>query len=476
MATEVIMPKAGMAMEKGTVIQWFKKPGEYVEAGEPLLEIETDKVAMEVEAEVSGYLLKILHDAGDEVEVIKPIGFIGEQGEEPPAAGGSDAPADSSASGATGEKGATAGASQEPSGATASETGGGAPTATGGSPAKAAGGATNGKVPSTPAAKRRAGELGVSVTEASATGTWGEVRLRDVERLAETGEPGEVTVAGKRISPLARKLAEERGIDISSVEGSGPGGRILKRDVSEQGRPVAAAGSSGAAITGETGERKPLKGMRKTIAERMHQSHMTVPPVTLNRKVTVDALLSLRKRLNEEMETKISINDFIVKAVALALKDAPYMRTTIEGDELVEMREINIGIAVALEEGLMVPVVRNADAITLSALSDRSKDLARRARDRKLEPDELQGGSFTVTNLGMFGITSFTPIVNLPQSAILGVNSAEEELYLEGGEVKSHKVMTLSLTIDHRVIDGAQGAIFLDRLAKLIEAPMRILV
>ncbi len=208
----------------------------------------------------------------------------------------------------------------------------------------------------------------------------------------------------------------------------------------------------------------------------MHQSHMSVPPVTLNRKVVVDELLGLRKRLNEEMDSRISINDFIVKAVAVALKEAPYMRTTIEGRELVEMREINIGIAVALEEGLMVPVVRNVDTITLSALSDRSKDLARRARDRKLDPDELRGGSFTVTNLGMYGITSFTPIVNLPESAILGVNTVEEELFLEQGEVKSRKVMTLSLTIDHRVIDGAQGAIFLDKLAKLIETPVTILV
>jgi hypothetical protein len=152
------------------------------------------------------------------------------------------------------------------------------------------------------------------------------------------------------------------------------------------------------------------------------------------------------------------------------------MRTAIDGNELVENQEINIGIAVALEEGLLVPVVKKVDTMTLSELSDRSKDLARRARERKLEPDELQGGSFTVTNLGMFGISSFTPIINLPQSAILGVNAAEDELYLDNGEVRSKKVMTLSLTIDHRVIDGAQGAVFLNDLAQLIEAPLKILI
>ncbi|MFW6329650.1 MAG: dihydrolipoamide acetyltransferase family protein [Alkalispirochaetaceae bacterium] len=469
MATEVIMPKAGMAMEKGTVIQWFKKPGEYVEAGEPLLEIETDKVAMEVEAEVSGYLLKILHEAGDEVEVIEPIGYIGEEGETAPEGVGASAPAAGSAEPSPGTRDTPVAGSTEPSPGTSSSV---APS-------------TNGKVPATPAARRRAGELGVTVAEASATGSWGEVRLRDVERLAGEGEEGELTVEGVRISPLAKKLAEERRIDLSRVEGSGPGGRILKRDVAEQGQPAPTASAGPTArsaapaavpVTQESAERSPLKGMRKTISERMHQSHMSVPPVTLNRKVVVDELLALRKRLNEEMDSRISINDFIVKAVAVALKEAPYMRTTIEGRELVEMREINIGIAVALEEGLMVPVVRNVDTITLSALSDRSKDLARRARDRKLDPDELRGGSFTVTNLGMYGITSFTPIVNLPESAILGVNTVEEELFLEQGEVKSRKVMTLSLTIDHRVIDGAQGAIFLDKLAKLIETPVTILV
>ncbi len=474
MATEVIMPKAGMAMEKGTVIQWFKKPGDYVEAGEPLLEIETDKVAMEVEAEVSGYLLKILHDEGDEVEVIKTIGYIGEKDEAPPEGDASAAAASEGAAPAAEEAAPAAEAAGEPEG----EGGAGNKLASGARAAGATGVA--GKVAATPAARRRAEELGVSLSEAAASGQWGEVRLRDVEALGE--ESGEVTVAGMRVSPLAKKLAEEKGIDLATVQGSGPGGRVLKRDVAEQGRPVGApaagvAPSTASLPVGQEGaQRKPLKGMRKIISERMLQSHHTVPPVTLNRKVQVDGLFNLRKQINEEGDIKVSLNDLIVKAVAVALKDAPYMRTTIQGSELVEMQEINIGIAVALEEGLLVPVVRNVDTLPLSLLSKRSKDLAQRARDRKLEPDELQGGSFTVTNLGMYGISSFTPIVNLPQSAILGVNAAEEELYLQDGEVRSRKVMTLSLTIDHRVIDGAQGAIFLDSLARLIENPVKILL
>ena len=476
MATEVIMPKAGMAMERGTVIQWFKKPGDYVEAGEPLLEIETDKVAMEVEAEVSGFLLSILHDAGDEVEVIKTIGYIGEKGEAPPTgeAGGSEGGAGADSSGAETE-------APQPENKEATSGGEGATTQDAGDDAEPAGtGVPDGKIAATPAARRRAEELGLSLSAATATGNWGEVRERDVEAAGRSGSGAE-----PQVSPLARKLAQDEGVDLATVTGTGPGGRIVKRDVIAAAERAPASGGAGApagaatgaaAATPSEGERKPLRGMRKTIAERMLESHQTVPPVTLNRKVRVSTLFALREQINSEVEERISLNDFIVKAVAKALVDAPYMRTILQGDELVELPEINIGIAVALEEGLLVPVVRNVDRLTLAELSIQGKDLARRARERKLEAHELQNGCFTVTNLGMFGISSFTPIINLPQSAILGVNGAEDELYLEEGEVKSRKVMTLSLTIDHRIIDGAQGAIFLDKLAKLLENPMTILI
>jgi pyruvate dehydrogenase E2 component (dihydrolipoamide acetyltransferase) len=470
MATEVIMPKAGMAMERGTIIQWFKKPGDYVEAGEPLLEIETDKVAMEVESEVSGYLLTVLHREGDEVEVIKPIGYIGEKDEEPPKAARVQ---DHTTPGPTSADKIDHADNRESQGA-------------GNSKADLsgidhqAGRADPDRVKATPAARRRSWELGLSLDVAEPTGSWGEIRLRDIEKLASDVPSPTADTEKVKTSPLAKKLAEQESIDLSGMVGSGPGGRIIKRDIAEQSdlragledRPP----TPSAQFTGQTVDRQRLKGIRKIIAERMSQSHCIVPPVTLNRNIRVDALFDLRRQINEELEAKVSITDIIVKAVAIALIDSPYMRTTIEGSELVQMNEINIGIAVALEEGLLVPVVRNADNLSLLSLSKEANRLTTLAKVRKLDPDELQGAAFTVTNLGMYGIHSFNPIINLPQSGILGVGAASDELYLEDGEVQCKKVMTLSLTIDHRVVDGAQGALFLDKIAQLLEKPLKIIV
>lgn len=431
MATEVIMPKAGMAMERGTVIQWYKKPGDYVNAGEPLLEIETDKVAMEVEAEVSGYLLSILHDAGDEVDVIKTIGYIGEKDETPPVSFENATAPDRSTP--TPKLASTPSAPTEP----------------------ATGSAHTGPVKATPAARRIAGEKGIELASVPPSGQWGEVRVRDIETAAGSAAGSQEP----RISPLARKMAEERGVDPAAVRGSGPGGRILKRDVG-----------------GAAEQTTPLKGIRKVIAERMAASHQTIPPVTLNRKVVVSQLLAMREEINEGSDVRVSLTDLLVVATARALRDAPYMRTTVRDGNLVTFTDINIGIAVALEDGLVVPVIRNADSATLSEVARSRIDLATRSREGKLTPDDLHGATFTITNLGMFGITSFTPIIDLPQAAILGVNTVEDELYIDGDSIESRKVMTLSLTIDHRVIDGAQGAIFLNSFSALIEKPVRILV
>jgi len=471
MATEVIMPKAGMAMERGTVIQWFRNVGDRVEAGEPLLEIETDKVAMEVEAEVSGYLLATLYHEGDEVPVITTIGYIGEEGETPPE------------SGTSGSSGTSESGSSEPSGVTATAQPGsggvGGTTGTAGDPVAAAAegplARRGGTIPATPAARRRAGETETPLEEVSPSGTHGEVRLRDVEAyLAESGTAGGTV---PHASSLARKIAEERGIDLAGIPGSGPGGRIVKRDLLE----ASAAGVAGGGNHSERGvHRTPLRGMRRAIAAKMSESHRTVPPVTLNRPVDVDAFLDLRKQINAalaEGQQRVSVTDMLVKVVALALRDAPYMRTAIDGEELVTTERIDIGIAVALEEGLIVPVLRDADSKPLSAIAAERTDLAERARARSVTPDEVQGATFTITNLGMLGITSFTPIVNTPESGILGVNATEERLYLdEEGAVRRKRVMTLSLTIDHRIVDGAQGAIFLQSLAELIENPIRIFV
>lgn len=459
MATSVIMPKAGMAMETGTILRWLKKVGDPVTVGEPILEIQTDKVAMEVEAEVSGFLIEILHKEGDEVPVTTPIGTIGAKGEKPQAA----APA-------AGEPAATV-----PTAAVAVAKAADSKPAAGAAPSGPAG-----SLMATPAARARAAELGVSLESAQPTGTSGEIKLRDIEALAASSR-------GAPVSPLARKIAEQGGVDAASLTGTGPGGRVVRQDVERAlgGVTGLAAAAPAASVPGADVTRTPLIGTRKIIAQRMLQSHLSIPQVTLDAVADVTSLLALRGRINEDVAAsranadaavKFSVNDFILKAVAKALVDSPYVLRSIDGDSIVQYNAINVGMAVATDAGLLVPVVRGADKLTLSAIAAQTSDLARRARDKKLKPDEMSGGTFTVTNLGMYGITSFTPLVNPPEGAILGVNAARTEVYLEAGQPKERKVMTLSLSIDHRVIDGAQGALFLQKLVALLENPYRILV
>jgi pyruvate dehydrogenase E2 component (dihydrolipoamide acetyltransferase) len=446
MATSVIMPKAGMAMETGTVIRWFKAVGDPVVAGEPLLEIQTDKVAMEVEAEVSGYLLTVLRKPGDEVAVTETIAFIGAKDEKPP----------------------TAAAAPVLSGEQRRVEAAQAPAA----PVSALPMEKSGKLMATPAARRRAAELGVPLETATATGPQGEVRLRDVEALAGSRRPGGV-------SPLARRIAEQEGLDPGSLTGSGPGGRILRQDVTlalSNKLPSAVTGAASTGGTGQEATRTPLSGARKIIAQRMMQSHLSIPQFTLDTQADVTSLLALRNRINEEAGLTISVNDFIMKATAVALVDAKYMLRSIEGEEMVEYHVVNLGIAVALETGLIVPVIRGADKLTLSALAQQSADIIGRARAHKLTPDEMTGGTFTVSNLGMYGITSFTPLINPPEGAILGVNAARTDVYLDAGQPKERMLITLSLSVDHRVIDGAQGALFLQKLVALLENPYRALI
>lgn len=451
MAYSIIMPKAGMAMEVGTVIRWLKDVGDPVKAGEPLLEIETDKVAMEVESEVSGYLLKIVHPAGDEVRVTETIGFIGQEGESFEAA----------------EKQASPGPPLPNAAKAAVPTTG----------ADDSNGSTSEirirekrTVAATPAARRRAREQGIEISGLAPSGAHGEVKLRDLQNAAQT--------TGRSVSHLARAVAEKEGLNPTSLEGSGPQGRIVRGDVIQA---LSDLGGSRAVSRGvETDKSEahtPLSGMRKVIADRMTESHLAIPPVTINTPADVTALLKLREEINDgNGDLKISINDLVLRATAVALTGARYMLRTIDGSDIVDRSSINVGMAVAAESGLLVPVIRDADKLTLSALSRRAASLAARARQRALSPDDLSGGTFTVTNLGMYGTTSFTPIIYPSQSAILGVNAARGELILQDGRVQERKVMTLSLTIDHRIIDGAQGAVFLQSLVALLERPLKILI
>lgn len=421
MATEIKMPQLGLTMEEGTVERWLKSVGDEIKAGEPILEITTDKLTNEVEAETDGILLKIVADEGTDVPVQGILGYIGQAGESIDAAG-------------------------------APET----------------------LVPA-------AAPAAASVPEAAVI----------VPAVTENGKK-------VRISPLARKIAIQKGIDYTVLKGTGPGGRIIKRDVlAAENAPTAAAKKSPEAPSSEaapkaqaSGSMFPVKnlelmegdtteklsGMRKVVAQRMYTSAVEIPAVTQTVKADVTKLMALRQRLKEEGR-HFAVNDWILKAVAKALKKHPEMLVSLDGETIIHRAHINLGMAVALDSGLIVPVIRDADTLGLEALSEKAKDLANRARSNQLGADEYKGSTFTVSNLGMFGVESFSPIINQPDAAILGVCCTEDELVMEDdGTITKHQVMRISLTFDHRLVDGAVAAKFEMTIRDLLENPMDILL
>ena len=303
---------------------------------------------------------------------------------------------------------------------------------------------------------------------------------REVAVKSETLAP--VTSAGGRvkISPLAKKTAEKMGIDYTSLAGSGPGGRIIQQDVLDAKDKVVVKEEKAPVQIVQEDKKEGgtvLKGMRKVVAERMLQSHLEIPPVTQNMKIDVTKLIEFRKSVNETREEKkFSINDFVLKAVAKALAKNPHIMVSLIDGQIFQNSNVNIGMAVSTDTGLIVPVINDADKLSLEALSSKAKDLALRARENKLDMDEYKGSTFTVSNLGMFGVESFTPIINQPDAAILGVCSVEDELALEDGVVVQKKKMKISLTYDHRLLDGAVAAKFQQEIKKLLENPMEILL
>lgn len=304
--------------------------------------------------------------------------------------------------------------------------------------------------------------------------------------------PAPVAAGGARIriSPLARKTAAKLGVDVSGIVGSGPSGRIRQQDVLAAAKapkaaaPVAAEPAPAAKPVSKTGLElmegdtvSKLAGMRKVVAQRMLQSHTEIPPVTQNTKVDVTELMKFRKMLLAETGNKYSVNDLILKATAKCLRQHPEVLVSLDGDQIIQRAHVNLGMAVALDAGLIVPVIRDADRMGLDALSAAAKDLASRAKGNKLTPDEYKGSTFSVSNLGMFGIETFTPIVNQPDAAILGVCAVEDELVMDDeGNISKHQVMRLSFTYDHRLIDGAVAAKFVMALRDLLEKPMSIIL
>ena len=460
MAFEIIMPKLGVDMQEGEIIEWKKQEGDVVNEGDILLEIMSDKTNMELEAEDSGVLLKITRQAGETVPVTEVIGYIGAEGE---------VVADNVASAPAAEP-----APKVEEVATVE-----APVVATQAPVVHEGG----KVRATPKARKVARELGIDLTQVPGTGAKGRVHADDVENFKG---------AQPKATPLARKIAADLGIDLATVSGTGFGGKITKEDVlaisaSAQVKEAAAAPVIEAKpekVLPEGVEVIPMSAMRKAISKGMTHSYLTAPTFTLNYDVDMTNLMALRKQVLDPIMNKtgmkVTFTDLIGLAVVRTLmkEEHRYLNASLIDDaQNIELHKfVNLGIAVGLDDGLIVPVVHGADKMSLSEFVVASKDVIKKAQAGKLKAAEMSGSTFSITNLGMFGTKSFNPIINQPNSAILGVSATIQTPVVVDGEVVVRPIMGLCLTIDHRIVDGMNGAKFMVDLKHLIENPMELLI
>jgi pyruvate dehydrogenase E2 component (dihydrolipoamide acetyltransferase) len=439
---DVLMPQLGETVAEGKITKWFVAQGTAVKPGDNLFEIETDKVSMEVPSITTGTLTEIRVQAG----AVAPVGAI--------------------VAIIAGEGGATASA-----------------------PAAAA-------APPPPAAPKAPPATFAAVPQQQAPKPSGPLDpFFEVRTPSRNFGPAKTT-GGTSVTPLARRLAGENSIDLSRVSGSGPRGRIVAADVekaigSGAGRAAAPAMATGASAEqvkalyqGVDFEEVPLDGMRKTIATRLVEAKQTIPHFYLTSDVTMDALTRLREEANagapkagEAAAYKLSVNDFVIKALALALQRVPAANAVWAGDRILRFKHSDVGVAVALEGGLLTPVIRNAEQKSLSAISNEMKDLAARAKDKKLKPAEYQGGAAAISNLGMYGVREFSAIINPPHATILAVGASQRRpIEAEDGSVKFVSQMTATLSCDHRVVDGALGAQLLAAFKALLENPVMMLV
>ncbi len=485
MPREIYLVKVGMSMTEGMVSEWFIPDGGEVKKGELVYALETEKVNLDVDAEYDG-IVKHMVGVGVTLEPGDVVGYIFEAGEEIPDDFGA-APAAEPAPAAVPEP--VAAAVPEPVAAAAPEPVAAAPIAAA-APVNASSTGADGRIKSSPAARRLARELGVDYTLVAGTGPNGRIVEADVQAAANAGvsaAPVASQISAQpsgpepKASPLAKRIAAERGIDLRSVRGTGPGGRIVQSDVEGAGVAAspAAAGASAAVAGPARGETIPVKGMRKTIASRMHHSLMESAQLTMDMEILMDDAVKMRNSLVEEWAdegVKPTYTDLVIRACAKALALRPMMNSQFTGDQITVMPEINVGMAVALPEGLVVPVIRHVDQLSLKELARESSRLAIAARDGALGLDDYAGGTFTVSALGMYGVDSFTPIINEPQTGIMGVNRLYDGVEWDGDKPVKTKKMNLSLTWDHRTLDGAPAAEYLVEVKKLLEAPFRLLV
>ncbi len=444
MPTNIIMPALEMAQETGKVVRWLKRPGDTVRKGEPIVEIETDKVTVEIEAPASGVLRDVTANEGDVVPVGRTIALIT----------------------AAGEAASTVAAMSVMPPASAA--------ATGSVPAPpASGGASTGTVKASPLARRIAEQHGVDlgrVTTAS-----GRIEKADVLAYVESRRP---TAGGNgpaarlaAASPKARRLAAERGLDVGALRGSGPGGAVLADDVPVAARPAATAAPSAPR------ESAPSVGtVWRIMAERMTTSWTTAPHFYLVREVNVTRLASWLDQARTQTGAHVTYTDLLIKLVAAAISRHPRVNASWKDGTIVQSSDINVGLAVAIDDGLVVPVIHRADTLHLPELAARRADIVSRAQAGKLRPADIQGGGFTISNLGMFGVDAFSAIVNPPQAAILAVGRIADRVVALHGQPVVQPTLVLTLSCDHRALDGARAAQFLGTLADLVEEPLALLV
>ncbi len=438
MPIEITMPKLSDTMTDGTLVKWLKKENEKIKPGDVIAEVETDKATQELEAFEPGTVAKLMAKEGDKVPVGGLIVVLAKPDEDVAAIAK-----------AAGGKSGAAPAAAAPA----------APTAT--PPAAPA------TTPASPPAPVMAPVSAPAPAPVPMS-------------AAQSGRPA-------RSSPLARKIAAEKGVDVNSLQGTGPDGRIIKRDVlaagTTAGKPAAASAAkpptAAPALPAAKLEAKtiPLSNMRQTIARRLLQAKQTVPHFYVSIDIVMDALLNLRKAANEQLApTKLTVTDFIARAVASAVVQAPGVNASFTDTAIIQHGSVNLGIAVAIEDGLVVPVIRDAQTKGLRQMSEEIKQLAQLARSRKLKADQMTGSTITISNLGMYGIREFQAIINPPEAAILAIGGTEARPIVKNGQVVPAQVMTISLSADHRVIDGALGAEFLSKLKNILENPLAMLV
>jgi pyruvate dehydrogenase E2 component (dihydrolipoamide acetyltransferase) len=453
-ATEVLIPKLGMTMTEGTVAEWRVANGAVVAAGQSIYRLETEKIEFEVEAE-SGGIVRHLVPAGTKLEPGAVVAYILAPGEAMPAG----APVIAAAV-------ASAAAVSVPAVSVRAVLDGG-------------------RIPSSPIARRLAKESGIALASIAGSGPGGRITETDV-LLARSAPraPGRQPAPGPArevlASPLARKLAEQLRVDLARVRGTGPGGRVTQEDVeTASSMPAAAAPAATGDGRHRPGDRIPIRAMRKVIAERMHASLQQMAQLTMGMEVAMDDAVKLRSQLIDEWAAdavRPSFTDLVIKAVAKALRGHPLLNARVGETEIELLEDVHVGMAVALDAGLVVPVIRDAVTLPLREIAVESTRLALAARNGTLGLDEMAGGTFSVTALGMAGVDFFTPIINPPNVAILGVGRIHDAVAWEGDRPVRRQQMTLSLTVDHRAVDGAPAAAFLATVRDLLESPYRLLV